>query len=122
MRFLVDEDVYAVTTRRLRQLGHDVPSVAESNRRGTADPEIWEWARTDGRILVTRDKEFGRRFVGAPRQPPGLTLIRAPFDLIDAAHQALAHSLEAQPEEKLSVSLVVVEPARYRIRSFRPPE
>jgi hypothetical protein len=41
VRFLADEDIYAITVRWLRGSGHDVVAVFESERRGTADEGVW---------------------------------------------------------------------------------
>jgi predicted nuclease of predicted toxin-antitoxin system len=58
MRFLVNENVSGTVIRALRQRGHDVLAAKESMR-GQADPVILERARTEGRLLVTHDKDFG---------------------------------------------------------------
>ena len=59
MKFLLDQDVYAATHLFLRDLGHDaVPAAAIGSARAT-DSELLRIAREQGRILVTRDRDFG---------------------------------------------------------------
>ena len=40
MRFLLDQDVYALTARFLRSLGHDVIAVAQIGHAGTDDSDL----------------------------------------------------------------------------------
>lgn len=58
MKFLADEDVYAVTISLLRSAGWDVDSVADMSLRGRNGDEIWRAAIDQSRILVTRDKDL----------------------------------------------------------------
>lgn len=117
MRFLADEDVYAITIRWLREHGHDVVAVFEGDRRGTADGGVWAWAATDSRILVTRDKEFGRRFLAEPSA--GLILLRGEFDEMEAVHSVLAGVLDSFNATEMTEWMFVVTPGRYR-RRHRP--
>jgi predicted nuclease of predicted toxin-antitoxin system len=60
MRFLLDQDVYAVTSRFLKSLGHDVVSAAEIGHARSADIELLYIAHDQERIFVTRDRDFGQ--------------------------------------------------------------
>jgi len=115
-RFLADEDVYAITVRWLRAAGHDVLYVCETPQRGISDDRVWDWARQEGRILVTRDKGFGRRFVGSTPPRVGIILIRGDFQETPAVHQTLADALAAVPANVLVGALLVVQAGRYRLR------
>ena len=55
MRFLIDQDVYALTTRCLRDLGHEVKSALSATRSGKAVPWGKRWAR-----LYVADKQAVR--------------------------------------------------------------
>jgi predicted nuclease of predicted toxin-antitoxin system len=58
MKFLADERVYRSVVSGLRKSGYDVYYVIEEQR--SADDEfLLELARTEERILITRDKDFG---------------------------------------------------------------
>ena len=59
MRFLLDQDVYAVTDRFLRDLGHDVVTAAEIGLSQASDSELLRVSQENGQILVTRDRDFG---------------------------------------------------------------
>lgn len=51
----------------LRTLGHDAVHVREVGLKGRADQEIVAFARAEGRVLVTRDRDFA----DIRRYPPG---------------------------------------------------
>jgi hypothetical protein len=59
MKLLLDQDVYAVTARFLNGRGHDVVPVARIGLSQAGDQEILRVAQEQGRILVTRDRDFG---------------------------------------------------------------
>jgi predicted nuclease of predicted toxin-antitoxin system len=73
-RFLFDEHVNAKAMERLRDGGVDVLSVAEIGLAGADDGTVFDRARRDGRIVVTRnDQDFaplvteaGRRAISFP--------------------------------------------------------
>src|SRR5215471_4980436 len=58
MRLLADESCDFVVVRALRSAGHDVTAVAELQQR-SIDEEVMEAARTENRVLLTEDKDFG---------------------------------------------------------------
>ncbi|MBM3748142.1 MAG: hypothetical protein FJW34_20340, partial [Acidobacteria bacterium] len=77
MRFLADESCDFVVVRALRSAGHDVVAVSEFQQR-SVDREVMELAVTEGRILLTEDKDFGALVFAAPAASPGVILIRFP--------------------------------------------
>ncbi|MCY7330441.1 MAG: DUF5615 family PIN-like protein, partial [Saprospiraceae bacterium] len=58
MRFIADEGVDRSLVNFLRQFNHDVLYFAETDC-GTDDEIILDLAKTEHRILITRDKDFG---------------------------------------------------------------
>lgn len=58
MRFLADESCDFAVVKSLRALGHDVLAVSEFQQR-SVDSELMELGYSDGRILLTEDKDFG---------------------------------------------------------------
>jgi len=59
MKFLLDHDVYASTAHFLSDLGHDVVPVAKIGLSRTYDSDLLKIAHEQGRIFVTRDRDFG---------------------------------------------------------------
>jgi predicted nuclease of predicted toxin-antitoxin system len=58
VRFVVDESTGAAVVEYLRTAGHDVLAVAEMLPQAD-DADILARALTEGRILITNDKDFG---------------------------------------------------------------
>ena len=56
MRLLLDEDSQGkLIVRLLREGGHDVETVSEAGLEARRDPEVLEYARQAGRVLLTRN-------------------------------------------------------------------
>jgi len=64
MRILVDENIPNITAHELRALGHDVLDIRGTERQGMLDDELWPFAQTERRMLVTN----GQGFLRAPRR------------------------------------------------------
>ena len=59
MKFLLDQDIYALSVRFLRDLGHEVVTAAELGLSRAVDADLLARAGQESRILVTRDKDYG---------------------------------------------------------------
>jgi predicted nuclease of predicted toxin-antitoxin system len=59
MKFLTDQDVYGTTIGFLSGLGHDVVTAAQLGLAQAEDAELLLSANQHGRILVSRDPDFG---------------------------------------------------------------
>jgi predicted nuclease of predicted toxin-antitoxin system len=117
MKFLIDQDVYAVTIRFLRELGHDVLPVAQLNLSRADDSELLETARTQDRIFMTRDRDFGG-LVFIQGIVTGVIYLRILPANQNAVHQELARVLQRYSEDELKSAFVVVEPGRHRFRKI----
>jgi predicted nuclease of predicted toxin-antitoxin system len=115
MRFLADQDVYAVTIQFLRGLGHDVATAAGWGMSQSADAVLLEAARADQRVFVTRDRDFGG-LVFVQALHAGVLYLRALLSTLQAIHTELARVLELYTEDELKGAFVVVEPGRHRVR------
>ena len=115
MRFLLDQDVYAATARHLTDLGHDVVRAAELGLSRAADEELLEAARAQGRLFVTRDRDFGR-IVFLNRLRAGVLYLRMSPSTQASVHGELDDVLQTQVEAALSQAFVVIEPSGHRIR------
>ena len=62
MRILTEECCDAQLVAALRQDGHDVRYISESDK-GIKDRQVRELAHADQRLLLTIDKDFGERIV-----------------------------------------------------------
>jgi len=118
VRFLLDQDVYAVTCRLLRDLGHDAVTAAELNLSRSPDRGLLMWAADEKRLFVTRDKDFGG-LVFVERLGKGVLYLRISPETLAATHEELKRVLSAYSEAELTSAFVVVEPGRHRFRTLR---
>jgi uncharacterized protein with PIN domain len=81
LRFLTDEDLDGRVTRALlaRVPGLDLVRVQDAGLMHTPDPDILAWAATEGRILLTHDRNtmtgFARVRVDAGHPMPGVFVV-----------------------------------------------
>jgi predicted nuclease of predicted toxin-antitoxin system len=76
MKVKLDENLPALLTAALSELGHDVHTSNDEGLGGCPDDQIWEAAQREGRFLITQDLDFSdvRQFV--PGTHYGILLIR----------------------------------------------
>jgi predicted nuclease of predicted toxin-antitoxin system len=97
MRFLLDQDVYAITARFLSDAGHDVVLVAQLGLSQASDEEILRVAQEQDRILITRDRDYGNLvFVRAIGY--GVLYLRVLPSTISSVHNELARVIQTYSE------------------------
>jgi predicted nuclease of predicted toxin-antitoxin system len=113
MHLVADESCDFSVVRALRAVPHDVIAVAESMS-GATDEQVIELARSQRRLLLTEDKDFGQLVYSASKLSSGVLLIRYPV----SARSSLSHSvvqLLADQGDALYGCFAVVEPGRVRL-------
>ena len=119
MRFMLDQDVYAITARFLRDFDHDIVTAADLGASQAADEELLAIAQEQQRLFMTRDRDFGGlvfvRALGA-----GIIYWRMLPSTFNAVHAELARVLQSYSAEELHKAFVVVEPGRHRFRRISP--
>jgi len=115
LKFLLDQDVYAITVRFLTALGHDAIRAAEVGLSTASDEDILREAQSSGRLLVTRDRDFGN-LVFVRGLGPGVLYLRMLPSTQNAVHSELERVLSSYSEEELRKAFVVVEPGGHRFR------
>lgn len=58
MRFLVDHQLPPAVSRHLAEAGHDAVHVSMIGLDEADDVTVWEWARQETRIVVSKDEDF----------------------------------------------------------------
>ncbi|MFT5365894.1 MAG: putative nuclease of putative toxin-antitoxin system [Candidatus Latescibacterota bacterium] len=117
MKLFLDQDVYAITIRFLQSLNHNILTAAESGNARTPDIDLLKLAQSQGRILITRDRDFGS-LVFLSQINAGVIYLRMSTSNQDAIHDELAHVLQTYPEEELCNAFVVIEAGRHRYRKL----
>lgn len=115
-RFLADESCDFSVVRELRAAGFDVVAVLEKAP-GAIDQRVIELARTDARILLTEDRDFGRLVFAATQATSGVIFIRFPATLRPKLAGRVL-DLVRREGDRLERSFTVVGPSRIRIRSL----
>jgi len=115
MKFLLDQDVYALTARFLREQGHDVITASHLGLSRAQDSDLLKTASEQERIFVTRDRDYGN-LVFVHGAGSGVIYMRMLPSTMEAVHMEMKKVLETYSETELSKAFVVVEKSRHRIR------
>jgi len=71
VRFLVDQQLPPLLAERLRAGGHDAVHVRDLGLSAAADTAIWNEARRDNAVVISRDEDF----VALTRRPGGARVV-----------------------------------------------
>ena len=113
MRILADENFPSDAVEALRVRGHDV-LWARVDFAGTPDSEIVDRPRSEGRLLITFDKDFGELGFRRGLSPPaGIVLFRVRMSSPTAVARLAVAALEARTD--WSGHFSVVEEWRIRM-------
>lgn len=104
-----------MTARFLGGLGHDVVPAAQIGLSQAGDEFLLKTAQGLGRILVTRDRDFGT-IVFLKAQGAGVLYLRILPSTQNAVHKELERVLKIYSEDDLLKAFVVIEPAGHRFR------
>ncbi len=116
MKLLTDHGVYQITVDFLRQHGHDVVTAKELGFHEASDKELLEKAKTTGRLLITRDRDFGMLVFLKKEMCSGVIYLKITPSTVNEVHDELYKILGKYGEKDLKTTFCVVEPHRYRIR------
>lgn len=114
MRLLIDSSAWGGMVSQLQQAGHDVIQVADVWKADPGDITILDYAFSEARIIVTRDKDFGEFAIHQGNRHCGIirlwdTPARLQADVVLAVltqcHDALAAS-----------AIITASPYRIRVR------
>ena len=114
MRVLADENVDGVLVRFLRNQGHDIFWMAESGP-GTGDAKIVSIAQSEGRVILTFDRDFGELIFRHAHAAPGVVFLR----LSSRSPEGLLESFRAvwpRIEQSSVGHFIVVRNGKVRIR------
>ena len=113
MQFLADESCDFAAVKALRTAGYNVSAIAEISP-GAEDDAVLTVARSDKRVVLTEDKDFGRLAYADGKQTAGVVLIRFPAGARSTLGQAVVE-LVVDLGERLGGAFVVLEPGRARL-------
>jgi len=119
MRFLVDNALSLEVARGLSNAGHSAIHVRDIGLGAAADPVIFDRAADDDRIVISADTDFGTLLALRGKSKPSIVLFRGatPRRPADQVVLLLAN-LPQLEEDLLTGAIVIIEPARIRVRSL----
>jgi predicted nuclease of predicted toxin-antitoxin system len=118
MKVLADENCEREMIDALRDAGHDVITILDLSP-SMDDAKVFNLARSEGRILVTNDRDFGLIAERADLRPPAVVLMRLErlslpgrIEIVLRALAGLGQSIDNQ--------FIVIEPHEVRTRTYAP--
>jgi predicted nuclease of predicted toxin-antitoxin system len=114
--FLTDENISPTIVQFLRDRGFSVKDVAEEGMSGVDDAAIMNFARQEGRALITFDKHFANILLYPPSSHCGVVRIRIHPPLLSDIIQALDNFLQQFNLATIRGALVILERDGFRVR------
>ena len=119
MKFLIDENLAPRLASELDGSGHDAVHVSDLGLRSSTDQAILKVAFNQGRILISRDTDFGLLIERDIAGSPSLILIRRMSDYrVKAIVGRVLVLLSVHSEVLTSGGIVVVDGSRERVRRY----
>ena len=118
MRFLADAGVSPDTVAFLTRLGHDAIHVRALDMHRAQDRELVEYARSETRVIVTFDLDFGDILALGVLDRPSVILLRLSDERPAEVNARLATVVAEQEAALESGALILVENVRYRVRKL----
>jgi len=116
MKFLIDNALSPIIARGLLDAGHDAIHVRDIGMAAASDPEIFELAIKDNRILISADTDFGTLLALRESAKPSFILFRQTDKRPSSQLIFLLNQLPTLKKDLLSGCVVVFEDNRIRIR------
>ena len=116
MRFLIDEPVSPRVADMLRQAGHDAVHAREIGLTASPDTAILERARTDARVVITQDHDFGTLLAASGAIYPSVIRLRLRDGRAESHARAILANLERIQTALSEGALAVLSDGVIRIR------
>lgn len=117
MRFLVDENLSRRLAAMLGAAGHDAVHVTELGMSSASDLAILEAGRSQQRVILSSDTDFGTLLAGMRASAPSTILVRRVSNRrVEELASLILANLEDLIEHLDNGAVVVIEESRIRVR------
>lgn len=117
VKFLLDQDVYGMTAKFLADANFDIVSVSQLGLSRAPDTKVLSTAQSQGRVLITRDRDYGN-LVFVQSLGAGVIYLRILPSTVNAVHQELMRVVDKYSAQELSKAFVVIEANGHRFRKI----
>jgi predicted nuclease of predicted toxin-antitoxin system len=115
MKFLIDMPVSPALVDWLKERGHEGVHARDIGLDTASDSEIVTRARTESRIVISADLDFGRILALSADEGPGVILFRGGNYSEGQTRELLARVLASVSQETLAKAICVVDKSRVRV-------
>ncbi len=120
MKFKLDENLGRRAQAILTDAGHDVMTVLDQRLGGAKDEALYSACVSEGRVLVTLDRDFGEVLRFPPEKTAGIVVLASRAHLtLESIHGRLYDLLAFIKFNDIAGTLCVVEAGRVRIHIGR---
>jgi predicted nuclease of predicted toxin-antitoxin system len=118
MRFLADMGISPQTVVFLSGLGHDAVHLADLGLGKESDPQVLERARTEGRVLIAHDLDFGELLAAGRLQLPSVIVFRLRNMHPDSVNRRLQLVVSRHRQALEQGTIISVTESQIRVRSL----
>ena len=108
--------ISASAVRALQERGHDVIHASEVGLEREADKDLLQRARTEGRVVLTVDLDFGDLLAAGGQALPSVIVFRLQDETPASVTSRLMRVITERQLELSAGAIIAVEDARYRVR------
>ena len=116
MRIKLDENMPASLMALLQSAGHDAATVVEEKLSGEVDSVVIRAAASEGRLLITFDRDFLDIREYPPGSHAGIVVFRLEDQRWPVLEAAARRVIDSGILDRLRQGLAIVDDARIRIR------
>jgi predicted nuclease of predicted toxin-antitoxin system len=117
MRVLADENLFEPIIQYLRDQGHEVLSVRETDLSGASDDEVYAKAVRERLTIITMDKDFMRRSRFFPEACAGIVVAKIYRRTVEESTKIFIQRFQQVWEKAVVGNLVILTPEGVKVRT-----
>lgn len=116
MKLLADMGISMTTVRELRRWGYDAVHLREENLQRLQDDKILHKAKSESRVILTFDLDFGDLLVHGHHELPSVIIFRLHNQTPSNVTPKIRYLVEQKKAELEKGALILAEEGLYRLR------